>query len=332
MPRSLTLSVPRDYLLHRDVCSYGYFLLAPSDWSPTRRVYTRALEVDSGGVLARVCQGDGPSPGEGARRPARGTALSVSLNRSLTAAECDSVRAQLSRMLRLDEPAPVIAQFHRLDPRWKRSGRGRLMRSPSLWEDMVKTITSCNVAWPNTVNMNTQLCRHYGLPAGELEGEDWRTFPAARKVARLRPGNLRGRCRVGYRDVRIVEMARLFARGSVDPAWFESPATSDDDVRGALLELPGIGPYAAANVMQLLGRYAHLPLDSESVRHARTVLGMKGSQRELMKRVEAHFAPFGAHRFRSYWFELWAFYEAKRGPSWTWERRTTGKTFTASQL
>ena len=52
----------------------------------------------------------------------------------------------------------------------------------------------------------------------------------------------------------------------------------------------------------------------------------------IMKRVGAHFAPFGKHAFRSYWFELWAFYESKRGPSHTWERETTGKSFTAAAL
>jgi hypothetical protein len=43
-----------------------------------------------------------------------------------------------------------------------------------------------------------------------------------------------------------------------------------------LIALPGVGPYAAANIMQLLGRYHRLPLDTESVAHGRNVLGLKG--------------------------------------------------------
>ena len=84
--------------------------------------------------------------------------------------------------------------------------------------------------------------------------------------------------------------------------------------------------------MQLLGRYHRLPLDSESVRHGKTVLGWKGNERQIMKRMHKHFAPFGAHAFRSYWFELWEFYEAKRGMSWTWEKEVVGASFTAAQL
>ena len=106
----------------------------------------------------------------------------------------------------------------------------------------------------------------------------------------------------------------------------------NDAFYSSLLELPGVGPYAAANILQLLGRYSHLPLDTESVRHGRTVLGFKGAPARIMKRVHTHYEPFGGHRFRSYWFELWDFYERKRGRAWTWERETTGKTFTASQF
>jgi hypothetical protein len=29
---------------------------------------------------------------------------------------------------------------------------------------------------------------------------------------------------------------------------------------------------------------------------------------------------------------MWAFYESKHGPAWTWERDTTGSLFTAAQF
>jgi 3-methyladenine DNA glycosylase/8-oxoguanine DNA glycosylase len=157
-------------------------------------------------------------------------------------------------------------------------------------------------------------------------------FPSPRQLARTRPATLRARCSVGYRDVRLVELAKLVASGEVNPEWFEDPANPDDAVYKALLELPGIGPYAAANAMQLLGRFSRLALDSESVRHGKAVLGLTGGERAIMKRLAAHYEPFGPHKFRSYWFELWDHYEQKRGPAWTWDPHTTGRTFTASKL
>jgi 3-methyladenine DNA glycosylase/8-oxoguanine DNA glycosylase len=350
MPRTRTLAVPTDYFLPRDYCSYGYFLLWPNHWDVHQQVFSRALELASGPVLIRVSQG---RPGE--PRAARvGRELDLSASRMLRKADWRAVLEAITRMLRLDEDAAAVRAFHRLDPRWKKpaamaatgdarvgnvhraaardaAGRGRLMRSASLFEDVIKTVTSCNVQWPSTIVMNRRLCEVVGVRVADA-GPVTHAFPSPRALARTRATTLRSRCRTGYRDARIIELARMFAQGEIDAAWLADPATPDEAVYEALIEWPGIGPYAAANIMQLLGRYSRLPLDTESVRHGKTVLAMKGTDRQIMKKIDRHFAPFGAHKFRSYWFELWAYYEARRGPSWTWDRDTTGTTFTARQL
>lgn len=324
-----TIPVPADYILPRDACSYGYFLLAPNYWHVPSQTLWRVIDLPSGPVRIGLSQ----SGVETSWKAARGQPLTVKTARAIPKADKAELIRQVTRMLRLDEPAEVLAGFHKLDKRWKRLGSGRLFRSPTMWEDVVKTITSCNVAWPNTMTMNARLCEVFGTPVeGSGVGAKGLSFPTPEKIARQKPLTLRTRCRVGYRDGRIVALAKMFVRGDVNPAWFEDPATPDEAVREALIELPGIGPYAAHNIMQLLGRYGHLPLDSESVRHARTILGYKGPTRKLMKRLEEHFEPFGAHKFRSYWFELWDFYQAKRGKAHTWDRETTGRTFTAAML
>ncbi len=309
MPSTFSIPVPRDYLFRRDVCSYGYFLLAPNLWDPRDQTLTRPLELENGVAVLTIAQPD--------RK--RGAPLGVVSDRGLRKKERAEASRLLSRMLRLEDPG--VAEFHRLDKRWKRSGRGRLFRSPTFFEDLVKTVTSCNVTWPSTMTMNVRMCEV--LNPG---------FPSPRQLARTRPATLRARCSVGYRDVRLVELAKLVASREVDPEWFEDPSNPDDAVYKALLELPGVGPYAAANVLQLLGRFSRLALDSESVRHAKTVLGFSGSERAIMKRLTGHYEAFGPHKFRSYWFELWDHYEQKRGPAWTWDPYTTGRTFTAAKL
>jgi len=315
---TLTIRPPEDYDLARDVCSYGYFLLAPNRWDVDTQTLHRPLDLPGGPA---ICVIDQPEPDPGSPLRAR-------FDRRLERPEHAHTRAQLTRMLRLDESTDDVRRFHRVDKRWKRSGRARLFRSPTLFEDVIKTVTSCNVAWTSTIRMNERLCAVLGRKPADGE----RTFPAPAKLARTRPGTLRGRCRVGYRDRRMIELAKRFARGHVDERWLEDPATTDDQAYAFLLTLPGIGPYAAGNIMQLLGRYSRLALDTESVRHARAVLGMEGDNRDVLKRLERHYDAFGAHRFRSYWFELWADYERRRGPAHLWDRDTTGKTFTAAQL
>ena len=256
-PTRMTLSVPGDYLLARDYCSYGYFLLAPNHWDPGTHTLYRVLDLEEGPVVLSVNQGP---PFRTLPRALRGKPLTVRASRLLSRTEQARAKAALSRMLRLDEDQRTIAAFHRADPRWKRSGRGRLMRSPTLFEDILKTVTSCNVTWPSTVNMNRRLCEVLGKKVGQVSeltkvGQVseltskvghvsdltsatrkrsanrrdpaersfpfGHTFPTPEKLARARATTLRGRCRVGYRDHRMIELARLFASRRGKPATLD---------------------------------------------------------------------------------------------------------------
>ncbi|MEO1008586.1 MAG: hypothetical protein AAFX79_08470 [Planctomycetota bacterium] len=317
---TLRLAPPDDYDLARDVCSYGYFLLDPNDWDPASKRFATVLALEDGAAAFVL------------RQQRIGMPVVAAADRMLSRRESARARGMLRRMLRLDESAESIAAFHDVDPRWRFSGRGRLVRSPTLFEDVAKTVTNCNVRWPGTIDMNAALCARVGSKSASSR----HAFPTAEQLARRTPGFLRSRCRVGYRDQRLVDLAKLFVRGEIDEAWLEDAATPDDEVRRFLLELPGIGPFAANNIMQLLGRYGRIPLDTESVRHGRTVLGFDGTDRAIMKRVEEFYAKFGlgdgGQAFRSYWFDLWMHYEQAKGPATTWEKRTTGRDFTAAQL
>lgn len=312
---TITIRPPADYDLARDVCSYGYFVLLPNYWDVGRQSLSRVLEFDES---PSACVIDQRSDGS----------LRVRFDRRLTREEQGSAREQIARMLGLAVDAETIRAFHTLDPRWKKSGRARLFRSPTLFEDVIKTVTSCNVAWPNTVNMNRRLCE----VCGRKSASGAYSFPSARKLARTRVGTLRGRCRVGYRDQRMVDLARMFVRGEINEAWLDDPGTHDDEVFKFLITLPGIGPYAAGNIMQLLGRCSRLAIDTETIRHAKKVLGYEGTDAQITRKIRAHYEPFGDHQFRSYWFELWQFYESKAGPSHTWERDQVSTTFTAANL
>jgi 3-methyladenine DNA glycosylase/8-oxoguanine DNA glycosylase len=312
---TLAMSTPLDFDLARDVCSYGYFVLAPNRWDLASHTFQRVLALR---------QGLRPAPVVVTMRQRKPGSLHLSLSRPLSDDERREARAQIARMLRLDESSSRIAQFHAVDPRWKQRGRGRLFRSPTLFEDVVKTVTSCNVQWPGTVQMNRRLCEVVGssvtLPAAKPI--TLHAFPTPAQLARTRPSTLRSRCRVGYRDERLVQLAQLFtlapSKGGIDQRWLEDPATPDDAMFKYLITLPGVGPYAAANIMQLLGRYRRLPLDTEAARHGREVLGFTGTQTAVMRKVRDHFHRFGDDAFRSYWFEMWTHAEARKGPAETW--------------
>lgn len=87
-------------------------------------------------------------------RPAR--RLRIVLDRDVIESEHRrQLREQVARTTRLDLD---LAEFHRLHPEAAARGFGRLFRSPTLWEDMIKTITNCNMQWVGTVAMNRGLC------------------------------------------------------------------------------------------------------------------------------------------------------------------------------
>ncbi|MEM6329937.1 MAG: hypothetical protein AAF790_06785 [Planctomycetota bacterium] len=310
MPSRLTLRPPADFDLKRAVCSYGYFLLAPNHWDPERQ------------ALDRPFSGVGFSAGLTIRQPAgRGGPVLVAADASLDRGQQQQVRCGLARMLRLGED---LSAWRRVHPAARRRGFGRMFRSPDLWEDMVKTITGCNVTWRNTMAMNHRLVERLGRGA----------FPRPAEVARLTPSVLKSRCKVGYRAKRILTLARGIDSGEIDLAWYESPRRETAELHAALLRLEGFGPYAAANVLTLLGRYDHLPIDTETYRHYCHTTGRPrpANDKDLDPLIRRHYGRYAPYQFLAYWFDLWRDYERRFGDAWTWRRDTTGRNFTASVL
>ena len=55
--------------------------------------------------------------------------------------------------------------------------------------------------------------------------------------------------------------------GELDLEALEDRSISDEALLKRLCCLPGLGPFSATNMLQLLGRYALIACDSETVRH-----------------------------------------------------------------
>ncbi len=149
---------------------------------------------------------------------------------------------------------------------WVRSGAGRMLRSPTVWEDVVKTVCTTNCSWSLTTTMVKALVTHLGEPvAGHDEDPLTNAFPTAEAMAAQDETFYRQVVRAGYRAPSFVRLAELVAGGEADLEALG--AASREDLpgrrgRGTLLALPGVGPYAAAHVMMTLGRNSRLILDS----------------------------------------------------------------------
>src|SRR5439155_16483779 len=99
-----------------------------------------------------------------------------------------------------------------------------------------------------------------GTPAAAAP--DRRAFPSPEQLAAAGEDFFRDVARAGYRGPYLRSVATAVAEGRLDLEQFNDPALPDDEVAERLLALPGVGPYATAHMMMLLGRYQRLILDS----------------------------------------------------------------------
>lgn len=309
---TLTLQPPAGFDLHRAVCSYGYFILAPNHWLIDQNVLHRPLRTADGRTVHTVI------------RQRRSGSLAIACDRPVARADHAAIKQQVQRMFRFDESYTDWRRVHKLA---KKRRFDRMFRSPSLFEDMVKTITSCNVTWRNTINMNRLMVEHVG--AGN--------FPSPHELADFGEQRLKDRCKVGYRAERIVRLARDVIAGTIDLAWFEDPARTSDELYDGFKAIHGMGPYAAANLCHLVGAYDRLAIDTETYRHFCLHYNVKRPKdpaglNRLHQKIEKHYGQFAPYQFLAYWFELWEDYQARHGPAWRWDRDTTGTQFTAALL
>ena len=312
---TLTPPNPKRFDLHRAVCSYGYFVLHPNHWNVDKKQLHRPLRTTKNRLVHTVI-----------RQRKTDHKLIVRCDREVAKNQHPHLKQQIARMFRFGED---FAAWRKLHPEAKKRRFDRMFRSPTLFEDMVKTITSCNVSWRNTINMNKQMVAHVGHGG----------FPTPEQVADFGEQRFKDVCRVGYRADRIVRLARAVTDGDLDLDWFESSDRTSEELFEAFRGIHGIGPYAAGNLCHLVGAYDHLAIDTETYRHfclhykvrrpkADDAKGLK----RLHHKIEKHYGQYAPYQFLAYWFELWEDYQSRKGPAWSWDRDTTGTEFTAALL
>jgi N-glycosylase/DNA lyase len=266
--------------LRRTLASHGVADLPPNEIDAEAATLTTTLALRQGAATVHV--GDGSS---GAVR------VTGSGPRA-------GVLEAIRHMLRLDHDLSAFYALARADPdlAWAATGAGRMMRSPTVFEDVVKTICTTNCAWSATVRMTTALVEHLGA-----EAPDGRhAFPGPAAMAEAGDAFYREVVRAGYRGAYLQALALAVAEGALDLEALNDPELGDDDVAERLLALPGCGPYATAHMMMLLGRYSRLILDSWTRPKYARVKGRKAADRT----IERRFRRYGDYAGLAFWLYL----------------------------
>jgi N-glycosylase/DNA lyase len=204
-------------------------------------------------------------------------------------------------MLRLDEDLSLFYAAAAGEPTlaWVALGAGRMLRSPTVFEDLVKTICTTNCTWSATVRMVSAIVRELGVPASGAP--ERRSFPGPAALASADDTFFTGIAKAGYRGPYLRTIATEVAEGRLDLEGLGNPAHSDDVVAEQLLALPGVGPYATAHMMMLLGRYRRLILDSWT---RPTYRRLAGRPRVTDKGIERAFRRYREFAGLAFWLTL----------------------------
>lgn len=196
--------------------------------------------------------------------------------------------------------------------RAKKLSLGRLLRAPTLFEDVVKTILTTNTLWAATKNMSRKLVEEFGeqvdsagrVVPNESEGRtETRAFPTPEAIAASDPGYIKEKIRVGYRASAIHQLAVRVTSGQLDLESLKTADLPTLELRKELMRINGVGPYAAANLLMLLGRHDFIPIDSSALA-AVSYEWYKGEP-VTAKDVEKRFEKWGEFKGLAFWFWDW---------------------------
>lgn len=287
---SVQIPVPPDFHFWRTVYSHGWCDLAPFGFDGSTQTMTRVLRLDDATIVRSAAT---------ARH--NGVSVRIASDAPITRAMRSRVSRQLRSCLRLDEDFTTFHSVARRHPefRWIAAARtGRLLRAPTVFEDVVKMICTTNCSWSLTRIMVGNLVALAGDPA---PGGD-RAFPTPAATAALTERTMRKRVKAGYRSPYLLELARRVADGELDIESWRTSRLSSEDLLKQISSVKGIGPYAAQNILRLLGRYDWLGLDSW-VRGQFSRLHARG-QKVKDSTIERHYRDYGAWRGLFFWLDM----------------------------
>jgi 3-methyladenine DNA glycosylase/8-oxoguanine DNA glycosylase len=233
--------------------------------------------------------------GEKVRRlqfTSRDRELEVELDGHASKADLAAAERITRRVFRLDQNlAPFYAMIAD-DPQFSWAiGAGRLIASPTVFEDVIKTICTTNTSWGGTKRM-----------IGALVERGGGAFPNAALLSKTPERWFKDVARMGYRGPYVRAIARDVARGTLDleamlPNTEAQEEAKEEAVEESLRELPGIGPYAAAHIMQLLGFHHQLILDSATRPRYLQISGKKRASDKTIVRAFRHYGPYAGLAF-----------------------------------
>lgn len=296
----LTIQTPTNFNFWPTVYSHGWCSLPPFRVDKENKRFSQLLQLHDG-ALAYCTLVNGSS----------NLSVEVQSAKQLTSKQQAVVKLKIKQCFRMEED---LGEFYKEAKghshyRWiPKVGAGRMLRAPSVFEDVVKMMCTTNCSWALTEIMIKNLT----TLLGEKFSNDAYAFPTPKALAGVTEKFVRKNIRAGYRSPYLIELAERVASGKLDLESWRSSALPTAELFNEVRSVKGIGEYAAGNLLRLLGRYDYLALDSW-VRGKYFELHKNG-RRVSDRTIERHYADFGKWRGLFFWLEMTKYWYEQRFP------------------
>lgn len=288
MPRSIFVDIPDNFSFRHTIQSHGWYDLAPFAMNEENLELSYVFPATYAANL-----------------PFRATiseaAGGVKVEYEAAGVDKKKLKTAVRHILRLDDD--LTGFYETIDTEtglgWVRSAKaGRLLRSPTVFEDLIKTVCTTNCSWALTRKMVFNLVEKLGSRASN----EVRTFPTAEAMAAMPADFYREEIKAGYRSPYFVELAQAVAAGELDPESWLGSELPTPELKKEMKKVKGVGDYAAENLLKLVGRYDGLALDS----WLRAEFYKKHNKEKACsdKKIEKHYKKYGDWKGLAIWCDM----------------------------
>jgi 3-methyladenine DNA glycosylase/8-oxoguanine DNA glycosylase len=246
----MTIQLPSDFNFTSTINSHGWFDLPPFKSNETKTELYSVLSLSKTKHAYVTMR-------------ANNSLLNITCENGvrLTKTEKERIKNHVRSILRIDESLDEFYTLCRkeLHLRWVPKRRaGRMLRSPSVFEDVVKMLFTTNCSWSLTKIQTNHLTKKLGIETAK----DIFSFPPADSIAAKSDRWLRKEISCGYRAPFLLKLCKDIVNKKIELESLRYSNLPTEDLYWKLRSIKGIGHYAAGNLLKLLGRYDYLGIDS----------------------------------------------------------------------
>jgi N-glycosylase/DNA lyase len=282
------IPVPRNFSFRRTVLSHGWCVLPPFEFDREKWKLTRVIDLGTAKPVTATIT-------------AAKSGLRVETSRPVGKRASERIVHDVRHMFRLDDDLSSFYATVASEPEFSwiaGEGAGRLLRSPNVFEDLVKMMCTTNCSWALTEKMVAGLVNELGR-----ESDDGRkSFPTAAVMAEKNEKFYRDKIRAGYRAPYLMELAQRVVSGELDVESWPGLDLPHEQFLKELKRVKGVGNYAAENLLKLLGRYDGLALDSWT--RAQFAKSRNNGRTASDKKIGRFYARFDSWRGLALWCDM----------------------------